>query len=108
MNNQRNNNGVKDCSNTYLKGGKYQQWTDFGGETLTEVKENIKNYKKDFPQYDFIAKKQSYGGYRIYYCEVNKSAVELGSLGGKSTSKKYGKKHFSEAGKKGMKVRWGK
>lgn len=39
---------------------------------------------------------------------VAKAAQQLGSLGGKATVKKYGKKHFSEAGKKGMAKRWGK
>ena len=37
----------------------------------------------------------------------NKNTQKLGSLGGKSTAKKYGVKHFSEAGKKGMAKRWG-
>lgn len=37
-----------------------------------------------------------------------KPAKKLGKRGGQATSKKYGKEHFSEAGKKGMKVRWGK
>lgn len=37
----------------------------------------------------------------------NKEAQKLGSLGGKSTAKKYGSKHYSEAGKKGMEKRWG-
>lgn len=32
----------------------------------------------------------------------------IGKKGGEATVKKYGKKHFSEAGKKGMKARWGK
>lgn len=39
---------------------------------------------------------------------MNKNAQELGKLGGKATAKKYGKDHFSQAGKKGMKKRWGK
>lgn len=38
----------------------------------------------------------------------NKAAQSLGKLGGKATTKKYGKKHFSEAGKKGMAKRWAK
>jgi hypothetical protein len=36
----------------------------------------------------------------------NKAAQQLGKLGGKSTAKKHGKKHFSNAGKKGMAIRW--
>ena len=32
---------------------------------------------------------------------MHKQVVAYGSLGGKSTLNKYGKKHFSEAGKKG-------
>ena len=39
---------------------------------------------------------------------TNKNAQALGKLGGKKTAKKYGKKHFSEAGKKGMAKRWAK
>lgn len=35
-------------------------------------------------------------------------AKQLGKSGGKKTLKKYGRKHFSEAGKKGMAKRWGK
>ena len=31
----------------------------------------------------------------------------ISSLGGKATFRLYGKKHFSDAGKKGMKSRWG-
>ena len=36
----------------------------------------------------------------------SKAAQELGKLGGQKTAKKHGKKHFSEAGKKGMAKRW--
>ena len=39
---------------------------------------------------------------------MNKNAQELGKLGGKATAKKYGKEHFSKAGKKGNERRWGK
>lgn len=39
---------------------------------------------------------------------INSSAKQLGQLGGLMTAKKYGVKHFSEAGKKGMKARWKK
>lgn len=35
-------------------------------------------------------------------------AKQLGSLGGKKTVAKYGKKHFSDAGKKSALKRWGK
>lgn len=35
-------------------------------------------------------------------------ASMMGALGGKATAKKYGKQHFSNAGKKGMEKRWGK
>lgn len=38
---------------------------------------------------------------------INSSAKQLGHLGGLMTAKKYGVKHFSEAGKKGMAKRWG-
>jgi len=38
----------------------------------------------------------------------SEAAQKLGKLGGEATAKKYGKKHFSEAGKKGMKARWEK
>ncbi len=31
----------------------------------------------------------------------------LGRKGGQATSKKYGKKHYSQIGKKGMLKRWG-
>lgn len=34
--------------------------------------------------------------------------AQLGQLGGLMTAKKYGSKHYSEAGKKGMEKRWGK
>jgi len=69
MINQRNKNNVKDGINTYLKGGKWKQWTDFGGETLEEAKRNIQTYKSIYPECDFIARKQKAGFYRIYYCE---------------------------------------
>jgi hypothetical protein len=36
---------------------------------------------------------------------MNKHAQQLGSLGGKSTSKKYGKKHFQQLQKKSVKAR---
>lgn len=39
---------------------------------------------------------------------MNKSAQKLGKLGGKATKKKYGSKHFSDAGKKGAEKRWKK
>ncbi len=34
-------------------------------------------------------------------------AKQLGKRGGAATKRKYGRKHFSEAGKKGMARRWG-
>lgn len=39
---------------------------------------------------------------------MNKSEIakQLGKIGGASTMKKYGKKHFSKAGKLGAKKRW--
>lgn len=37
----------------------------------------------------------------------NEAAVSLGKLGGVATASKHGKKHFSEAGKKGNATRWG-
>lgn len=40
--------------------------------------------------------------------KINEAAKALGQLGGLMTSKIYGTKHFSEAGKKGMKARWNK
>jgi hypothetical protein len=40
--------------------------------------------------------------------DISELAKKLGSLGGNKTKKKYGKKHFSDIGKKGMKKRWGK
>ena len=40
--------------------------------------------------------------------EINKAAQALGALGGLMTKQKYGVKHFSDAGKLGMKARWGK
>lgn len=33
--------------------------------------------------------------------DINEAAKKLGKRGGAETKKKYGKKHFSEAGKKG-------
>ena len=39
---------------------------------------------------------------------VSLAAKSLGSLGGKATLEKYGKEHFSNAGKKGAEKRWGK
>lgn len=38
----------------------------------------------------------------------NTSAVDLGTLGGQETKARYGARHFSEAGKKGMASRWRK
>lgn len=41
--------------------------------------------------------------------ELRKQAAAfIGALGGKRTMKKYGSKHFSDAGKKGMAKRWAK
>lgn len=40
--------------------------------------------------------------------QLNEMAKQLGTLGGLATKSKYGVKHYSEAGKKGMKARWGK
>ena len=40
--------------------------------------------------------------------DISDNAKLLGAIGGAMTAKKYGAKHFSEAGKKGMKARWGK
>lgn len=37
---------------------------------------------------------------------INEAASKLGKLGGSATLKKHGKKHFSEAGTKGMAKRW--
>ena len=38
---------------------------------------------------------------------ARKVGREFGSIGGKSTLKRHGKKHFSEAGRKGALKRWG-
>ena len=40
--------------------------------------------------------------------ELSDLAKKLGKAGGSQTLKKHGKKHFSDAGKKGMLARWGK
>jgi hypothetical protein len=40
--------------------------------------------------------------------EVLKIFREFGKQGGVTTKKRYGTKHFSEAGKLGMARRWGK
>lgn len=45
---------------------------------------------------------------RIDRLNKNETAKRLGELGGLATKKKYGKKHFSNAGKLGMKKRWSK
>jgi hypothetical protein len=39
--------------------------------------------------------------------DISDNAKLLGSLGGLMTKSKYGTKHYSEAGKKGMAKRWG-
>ena len=39
---------------------------------------------------------------------MNKAAQELGKKGGQKTASLHGKKHFSDAGKKGMAKRWAK
>lgn len=49
------------------------------------------------------------GSYHSVYCDwyvKNSAAMKLGKLGGQKTAKLYGKDHFSQAGKKGMKKRW--
>jgi hypothetical protein len=38
--------------------------------------------------------------------DTKELAKLLGSIGGKATSRLYGKEHYSKAGKKGMEVRW--
>lgn len=40
--------------------------------------------------------------------EMNEAIKLFASIGGKALKKKRGKKHFSEIGKKGAAVRWGK
>jgi hypothetical protein len=40
--------------------------------------------------------------------DISRYAVQTGKQGGNVTKRKYGSKHFSEAGKKGMAKRWGK
>lgn len=40
--------------------------------------------------------------------DIKSAGALLGKKGGDTTKKLYGKKHFSEAGKKGMESRWGK
>ena len=43
-----------------------------------------------------------------YARDLRNYALEsFGRLGGEATARKYGKKHFSDAGKKGMAKRWG-
>jgi general stress protein YciG len=37
---------------------------------------------------------------------ISKAAQELGKRGGQTTASRHGKKHFSDAGKKGMARRW--
>lgn len=39
--------------------------------------------------------------------EIELAAKKLGKKGGETTAKKYGKSHYSEAGKKGALKRWG-
>lgn len=39
---------------------------------------------------------------------IREAATIIGKKGGKTTKKKYGKKYYSELGKKGMKSRWNK
>lgn len=39
---------------------------------------------------------------------MNLISQEIGKQGGKKTASLYGKKHYSEAGKRGMAKRWGK
>lgn len=39
--------------------------------------------------------------------EIQVAASLLGKKGGDTTKKKYGKEHFSKAGRKGMEKRWG-
>lgn len=38
--------------------------------------------------------------------DIKEIAKQLGKLGGEKTKEKYGSKHYSEAGKKGMAKRW--
>lgn len=40
--------------------------------------------------------------------QISEAAAAMGRKGGKAKLKKYGKKHYSEMGKKGMETRWGK
>jgi len=40
--------------------------------------------------------------------EINEGARKLGKTRGEATKRKYGKKHYSEIGKKGMLKRWNK
>lgn len=70
-------------------------------ETLTgqgKFREDIGEYEWYSSDHDCPKRKE----------QLKSMAKDLGRLGGFATSKKYGKKHFSEAGKKGMAKRWGK
>ena len=40
--------------------------------------------------------------------EEKRAYAIVGSLGGKATAKKHGKKHMQEIGRKGAEKRWGK
>ena len=40
--------------------------------------------------------------------EVSAAFALVGSMGGKATAKKHGKKHMKEIGKRGAEKRWGK
>lgn len=70
MNNNRNQNNLKNSSNTYLQGGKWLQWSDYcttKEEAQAKIKENLKLY----PTFKFMIKKiyDSTPFYRIYYKE---------------------------------------
>ena len=65
--NIRNVHGVKDSINTYLNG--YSQWTD-NCLTKQDTLKRIKIDQKEYPDFQFIYRKQKEGYYRVYYKET--------------------------------------
>ena len=68
MNNSRNSYGFKDCSNCFLEGGKWTQWTDQAGQTKEDAIRVLEQIRTDKPADQFKIKKigGKEGFYRIY------------------------------------------
>jgi hypothetical protein len=86
LSDKRNSYGVKDSMNCYLtiKGKKYYQWTDYyegvDNDDKEAMKERMEQDKKEYPDREFIIRKQPEGFYRVYYTELKGRTLKLNKI----------------------------